>query len=70
MKPSVKHALFTTLLFVASLSLGQTHLFAQRTIQGIVVDTTNDPIIGASVLVKGTTHGTVTDLSGSFELEV
>lgn len=69
MKPCLKHTLFTTMLFVALLSFGQTNLFAQRTIKGIVVDTMNDPIIGASVLVKGTTQGVITDLTGSFQLE-
>ena len=69
MKPCLKHTLFTTMLFIALLSFGQTNLFAQKTIKGIVVDTMNDPIIGASVLIKGTTQGVITDLTGSFQLE-
>lgn len=39
-------------------------------IRGIIQDATGEPIPGASVLVKGTTIGTVTDLSGSFVLDV
>jgi TonB-linked SusC/RagA family outer membrane protein len=37
-------------------------------ISGIVKDDKGEPIIGASVLVKGTTKGTVTDINGHFEL--
>ncbi len=36
---------------------------------GVVVDSFGDPIIGANVVVKGTTHGTITDLDGKFSLE-
>ncbi len=40
-------------------------------IVGAVVDSkTKESVIGASVLIKGTTHGTVTDYDGKFELEV
>lgn len=35
---------------------------------GIVKDATGEPIIGASVMVKGTTNGVVTDIDGRFEL--
>lgn len=37
-------------------------------IKGTVVDETGEPVIGAAVLVKGTTNGTVTDIDGNFEL--
>ncbi len=43
---------------------------AQRTVTGSVTDTEGEPLIGASVLVKGTTVGTVADFDGSFSLEV
>ena len=42
--------------------------FAQQTAKGTVTDALGDPIIGASVLVKGTTTGTITDIDGNFEL--
>ena len=46
-------------------------LAAQSTLQGRILDANNgDPLIGASVLVKGTTTGTVTDLFGAWELTV
>ncbi len=44
-------------------------LFAQTTYTGKVVDgDSGDPLIGASVLIKGSTIGTVTDVDGSFTL--
>ena len=39
------------------------------TVRGKVTDPNNDPIIGASVLAKGTSSGTVTDLHGNFTLQ-
>lgn len=39
-------------------------------VSGVVKDATGEPIIGASVLEKGTTNGTITDLNGSFGLSV
>ena len=38
------------------------------TVKGQVVDANGEPIIGASVLVKGTTNGTITDFDGNFTL--
>ena len=40
-----------------------------QSITGRVVDTANNPIIGANVLVKGTTNGAITDIDGNFSLE-
>ena len=39
-----------------------------KTIKGTIVDVSGDPVIGASVLVKGTSKGTVTDIDGNFML--
>lgn len=41
-----------------------------RTITGKVVDSQNNPIIGANVVIKGTTTGTITDVNGEFSLSV
>lgn len=41
-----------------------------QTFKGVVVDTTGEPIIGASVKVVGTTTGTITDLDGKFMVVV
>jgi TonB-linked SusC/RagA family outer membrane protein len=58
--------LFLTLM-CAFVTLG---LAAQGiTVNGVVLDETNEAIIGASVVVKGTTVGTVTDLDGRFTLK-
>jgi TonB-linked SusC/RagA family outer membrane protein len=43
---------------------------AQRTVTGTVADATGETLIGASVLVKGTTTGTVTDFDGKYSLSV
>jgi len=40
-----------------------------NTITGVVVDANGEPIIGANVVVKGTTNGTITDIDGRFSLE-
>ena len=39
-------------------------------ITGIVQDTNKEPMIGVSVMVKGTTNGTVTDIDGNYSLSV
>src|SRR5690606_31838393 len=42
----------------------------QRTVTGRVLDDTNTGLPGASVVVKGTTIGTATDLNGNFSFQV
>lgn len=45
------------------------HLFAQQiTVSGNVKDSSGEPVIGASVLVKGTTNGVITDFDGNFSI--
>ena len=41
-----------------------------KTITGTVIDAAGIPVIGANVIIKGTTNGTVTDLDGKFSLKV
>ena len=41
-----------------------------QTVTGVVVDANGEPIIGASVVEKGTTNGIVTDMDGKFSLNV
>ncbi|WP_294453200.1 TonB-dependent receptor [uncultured Bacteroides sp.] len=44
--------------------------FAQSiTVNGVVKDKTGEPVIGANVVVKGTTNGTITDFDGVFTLQ-
>ena len=40
-----------------------------RTLTGTVVDNFGDPVIGANVIVKGTTIGNITDVNGTFTVE-
>ncbi|NJO87246.1 MAG: TonB-dependent receptor plug domain-containing protein, partial [Lewinella sp.] len=48
-----------------------TRLSAQVTLRGEVIDAIEEePLIGASILVKGSTTGTVTDVDGTFSLKV
>ena len=42
----------------------------QKSITGTVLDENGEPVIGANVLEKGTTNGTITDLDGKFVLDV
>ncbi|MDQ3277470.1 MAG: TonB-dependent receptor plug domain-containing protein, partial [Bacteroidota bacterium] len=43
---------------------------AQKTVSGIITNATNQPIIGASVVVKGTNTGTTTDAQGRYTIPV
>ena len=59
-----RQVLFVLFAFAATLCA-----FAQnKTITGLVVDGNGESIIGASVLVKGTTNGTITGLDGDFSI--
>ena len=42
--------------------------FAQSTVQGNVKDASGEPLIGATIQVKGEQGGTVTDLDGNYKL--
>lgn len=48
----------------------QSALLAQSTIEGQVVDNTDEALIGASVIVRGTSVGTVTDIDGNYSLRL
>ena len=55
------------LLLGLFLSLGA---YAQQiSVKGNVKDVTGEPVIGANVVVKGTTNGSITDLDGNFQLQ-
>lgn len=45
-------------------------LNAQSTVEGKVSDESGEPLIGASVLIKGTSSGAITDFDGNFSIEV
>lgn len=44
-------------------------VFGQQTLKGVVMDNENEPLIGATVMIKGTDRGTVTDIDGSYEIK-
>jgi TonB-linked SusC/RagA family outer membrane protein len=62
----------TFLLWLVGLLFTSAQVFAQsRTVSGVVTDADDgEPLIGVSVLVKGTTIGAVTDFDGKYSLEV
>ena len=45
-------------------------ILAQRTLSGMVSSDNGEPLVGASIVLKGTTTGTVTDIDGKFSLAV
>ena len=50
--------------------LASTQQPGRRTVNGKVLDEHGDPVIGANVIEKGTTNGTVTDIDGRFSLPI
>ncbi|MBR5350299.1 MAG: TonB-dependent receptor [Prevotella sp.] len=58
------------LLLSLALIFACTFIYAQTEITGSVVDETGEGVIGATVMEKGTTNGTVTDFDGNFKLKV
>lgn len=40
-----------------------------KKVTGVVVDANGEPVIGANVVVKGTTNGTITDFDGNYSIE-
>jgi len=65
----LKHTLILTLLVINSLISASNVLIAQQVnISGRVTSNDGEPIIGATVFVKGTTLGTLTDINGRYQL--
>ena len=57
------------LLALFCVLLSTTSILAQGgSVSGTVVDENGEPVIGASVMIKGTSTGTVTDIDGKFSL--
>ena len=59
---------FVCLFFLFFIGITQTN--AQRIVKGTVTDETGEPLIGASILIKGTGHGAVTDTNGKSGITV
>ena len=66
---SVGHKALCALLTSAALLLTGLAASAQTT-SGKVIDTNGVPVIGAAVMVPGTTNGVTTDIDGNFTLRV
>jgi TonB-linked SusC/RagA family outer membrane protein len=60
-----KTGIISILLLIGHLCMAQT-----ASVGGTVTDTQGEPIIGASILEKGTTNGTITGADGNFQLKV
>ncbi len=59
------------LLFVCLLTVGWGSLYAQTTqVSGVVTETGGEPLAGVSVVIKGTTRGTNTDVNGRYVISV
>ncbi len=58
--------LFSLLFFLCTLMITA----QERTIKGVVKDTSGEPVIGANVRVKNTTIGAATDIDGNYTLTV
>lgn len=57
------------LLLIICLLLAGAGLIGQQTINGTVLDSDGLPLIGATVMIKGTSRGAATNLDGQFELQ-
>ena len=64
-----KNKLFYICL-VLLMSIVSLNASAQTTVKGTVVDEAGEPIIGATVQVKGSTTGTITDFDGNYTIAV
>ena len=57
-------------LFIISLLLLPQQLSAQNlTISGKIIDTSTNPIVGATIIVKGESRGTTSDIDGNFSID-
>lgn len=86
MKNSTKYSISLLALFLSTHVVGATETYSPNTgkeisvpisqqkkgnpITGIVKDANGEPVIGANIVEKGTTNGTITDISGKFNLTV
>lgn len=69
-KTKSRTAIRSFLLIVAALQISSAAFAQQTKVTGKVVDEQNEPVVGATVQVEGTTNGTATNVDGQFTLEV
>lgn len=63
-----KQCLFRHLLILVGLLVTMAASAQQLTVRGTVKDMAGEPIIGANVMVKGTTNGAITDIDGNYSV--
>lgn len=63
-----KQCLFRSFLFFSGLLIAMVTSAQQFTVRGTVKDATGEPVIGANVMVKGTSNGTITDIDGKYSV--
>jgi TonB-linked SusC/RagA family outer membrane protein len=69
--PLEKASWLKSLFLLVCLVLSGTTVFAQeKTVTGVITDSFNEPLIGASIVVQGTTNGVITDLDGKYSIKV
>lgn len=67
----LKSNLCSRVMLLSAILLWSNFLLAQRTLTGKVTDAqTSEPLIGANIVVVGTSLGTATDLEGNYTLEI
>lgn len=70
-KPTALLSFFRKLSFLSLMMSFSMIVFAQvGTIKGTVLDELGEPIIGANIVEKGTTNGTITDIDGKYTISV
>lgn len=66
----MKNFYFRLGLFISMMFLGLSFMFGQNMISGQITGVEGNPVVGATVIVKGTTVGTLTGADGKFKVEV
>ena len=65
----MKFNIYSRFILLVFMLIGLSNVaWSQNTITGTVTDTDGEPLIGANILIKGTSVGTITDLDGNFSL--
>lgn len=67
-KPYSRNAARFLLFVCVCLTFAATAFAQEATVRGQVQDPGGEPVIGASVVIKGTSNGTITDVSGNYTL--
>lgn len=58
------------LFILATTTIFSAYTFAKFTVKGIVTDDMDEPVIGATVNIQGTSTGTMTDMDGKYLLDI